>query len=58
VAFVPGRNPDQSGDYASNAQQLYDIGTRLFTASLSAAHPDLGRVRDLVSWRDEVNARS
>ena len=24
VAFVPGRNPDQSGDYAGNAQQLHD----------------------------------
>ena len=56
VAFVPGRNPDQSGDYAGNAQQLHDIGTRLFTASVSAAHPDLARVRDLLQWRDEVNA--
>ncbi|NUS40737.1 MAG: LLM class F420-dependent oxidoreductase [Terrabacter sp.] len=58
VAFVPGRNPDQSGDYAGNAQQLHDIGTRLFTASVSAAHPDLARVRDLLQWRDEVNAAS
>ena len=56
VAFVPGRNPDQSGDYASNAQQLHDIGTRLFTASVAAADPDLARVRDLLQWRDEVNA--
>jgi hypothetical protein len=55
VAFVPGRNPDQSGDYASNAQQLHDIGTRLFTASVAAADPDLARVRDLLQWRDEVN---
>ena len=56
VAFVPGRNPDQSGDYAGNAQQLHDIGTRLFTASVAAADPDLARVRDLLQWRDEVNA--
>ncbi|HET7398086.1 MAG TPA: LLM class F420-dependent oxidoreductase [Intrasporangium sp.] len=55
VAFVPGRNPDQSGDYAGNAQQLHDIGTRLFTASVAAVDPDLGRVRDLLAWRDEVN---
>jgi probable F420-dependent oxidoreductase len=55
VAFVPGRNPDQSGDYPSNAQQLHDIGTRLFTASVAAADPDLARVRDLLQWRDEVN---
>ena len=55
VAFVPGRNPDQSGDYASNAHQLHAIGTRLFTASVAAAAPDLARVRDLVLWRDEVN---
>ncbi len=56
VAFVPGRHPDQSADYAGNAQQLHDVGTRLFTASVEAADPDLGRVRDLLAWRDEVNA--
>lgn len=56
VALVPGRNPDQSGDYAGNAQALYDIGTRLFTASVRAADPDLARVRDLLAWRDSVNA--
>ncbi len=58
VALVPGRHRDQTGDYAGNAQQLHDIGTRLFTASVAAAHPDLGRVRDLVQWRDDVNATS
>jgi len=57
VAFVPGRNPDQTGDYANNAEQLHALGTRLFTASVAAAHPDLARVRDLLQWRDEVNAR-
>lgn len=57
VAFVPGRNPDQRADYADHAQQLHDIGTRLFTASVTADDPDLGRVRDLIGWRDEVNAR-
>ena len=56
VAFVPGRNPDQSADYAGNAQQLHDTGTRLFTASVEASDPDLGRVRDLLAWRDEVNS--
>ena len=56
VAFVPGRNPDQRADYAGNAQRLHDVGTRLFTASMSAAHPDLGRARDLLRWRDETNA--
>lgn len=56
VAFVPGRNPDQRADYAANAQKLYDVGTRLFTATVQAANPDLGRVRDLLDWRDEVNA--
>ncbi|HEX5969466.1 MAG TPA: LLM class F420-dependent oxidoreductase [Intrasporangium sp.] len=56
VAFVPGRNPDQRADYAGNAQRLHDIGTRLFTASISAAHPDLGRARDLLQWRDATNA--
>ena len=56
VAFVPGRNPDQRADYAGNAAQLHAVGTRLFTASVAAADPDLGRVRDLLQWRDEVNA--
>jgi probable F420-dependent oxidoreductase len=56
VAFVPGRNPDQRADYAANAQQLHGIGTRLFTASVRASDPDLARVRDLLDWRDEVNA--
>jgi F420-dependent oxidoreductase-like protein len=56
VAFVPGRNPDQRADYAGNAARLHAIGTRLFTASVAAADPDLGRVRDLLQWRDEVNA--
>jgi probable F420-dependent oxidoreductase len=58
VAFVPGRNPDQSGDYAGNAQQLHDVGTRLFTASVAAHDPDLAQVRDLLQWRDEVNRSS
>lgn len=57
VAFVPGRHPDQRADYPGNAQLLHDIGTRLFTASMSAVDPDLGRARDLLQWRDEVNAR-
>src|SRR6478735_5399744 len=56
VAFVPGRNPDQRADYAGNAARLHAVGTRLFTASVAAADPDLGRVRDLLQWRDEVNA--
>jgi alkanesulfonate monooxygenase SsuD/methylene tetrahydromethanopterin reductase-like flavin-dependent oxidoreductase (luciferase family) len=56
VAFVPGRNPDQRADYAGNASQLHAVGTRLFTASVAAADPDLGRIRDLLQWRDEVNA--
>ena len=58
VAFKPGRDPDQSGDYAGNAQRLHDIGTRLFTASIAPSSPDLGQVRELLAWRDEVNARA
>ncbi len=56
VAFVPGRHPDQHADHAVNAQRLHDVGTRLFTASVAPGHPDLGRVRDLLQWRDETNA--
>jgi len=57
VAFVPGRTPDQSADYPANAQRLYDIGTRLLTATISATHPDLERLRELLQWRDETNSR-
>lgn len=55
VAPTPGRAPEQVADYAASAQGLYDIGTRLLTVGWSTSEPDLGKVRDLVAWRDEVN---
>lgn len=57
VAFTPGRQPEQVDDYPGNAQQLYDIGTRLFTIGLQEPPYDYGKVRDLLTWRDEINAR-
>jgi probable F420-dependent oxidoreductase len=38
------------------APALYDVGTRLFTVGIGGPGYDLGPIRELVSWRDEVNA--
>ncbi len=56
VSPTPGREPEDVADYAGAAQRLHDIGTRLLTVGWCATDPDLGKVRDLVAWRDEVNA--
>ncbi|SDE03451.1 LLM class F420-dependent oxidoreductase [Auraticoccus monumenti] len=58
VAPTPGREPEQVADYAAAAQALHDVGTRLFTVGWTTLEPDLGKVRDLLSWRDEVNAQA
>ncbi len=56
VAFTPARLPEDSSlDYAAQAQQLFDIGTRLLTLSLTTPPYDLGPIRDVLAWRDEVN---
>ena len=55
AAFRLGRDPDQSADYAANADALHAVGTRLFTVNLQSATADLGNVRDLLAWRDETN---
>jgi probable F420-dependent oxidoreductase len=56
VAPTPGRMAEQVESYSSNAQSLYDVGTRLFTVGLSGErYDDLDKVRELVAWRDEVN---
>ncbi|WP_233493632.1 LLM class F420-dependent oxidoreductase [Desertihabitans brevis] len=58
VAPTPGRAPEQVADYAAAAQALHEIGIRLFTVGWNPAEDrDPGKVRDLVSWRDEVNGR-
>ena len=38
------------------APALYDVGTRLFTVGIGGPDYDLGPLRELVVWRDEVNA--
>jgi len=38
------------------APALYDVGTRLFTVGIGGPDYDLGPLRELVDWRDEVNA--
>jgi len=56
VAPTPGRYAEQVASYSSNAQALYDVGTRLFTVGLSGErYGELDKVRELVAWRDEVN---
>jgi probable F420-dependent oxidoreductase len=56
VASTPGRMPEVVAGYASKAQALYDVGIRLFTVGLSGErYGDLGKVRELVAWRDAVN---
>jgi probable F420-dependent oxidoreductase len=56
VASTPGRYAEQVASYSTNAQALYDVGTRLFTVGLSGERYDhLDKVRELVVWRDSVN---
>ena len=52
VSPTPGRLPEDVGDYAAGAQELYDVGTRLFTVGLNGPDYDPGPVRDLLAWRD------
>lgn len=58
VAPTPGRLPEQVDSYASNAEALYAVGTRLFTVGISGGtHEHLDKVRELLAWRDDVNSR-
>ncbi|PKW25292.1 LLM class F420-dependent oxidoreductase [Phycicoccus duodecadis] len=52
VSPKPGRLPEDVDDYAAGAQDLYDVGTRLFTVGLNGPDYDPGPLRDLVAWRD------
>ena len=56
VSARPGRHPEDVADYVSSAQALYAVGTRLFTYGVDGPRYDLGPLRDLVAWRDQVNA--
>jgi len=49
-----GVNP--RSDVAASAQSLYDVGTRLFTYGVGGPDYDLRPLRELVAWRDVVNA--
>ncbi len=58
VAPTPGRLVEQVDSYASNAEALYAVGTRLFTVGISGGqHEHLDKVRELLAWRDDVNSR-
>ena len=52
VSPKPGRFPEDVEDYAAGAEELYAVGTRLFTVGLNGPDYDLGPVRDLLAWRD------
>ena len=52
VSPKPGRFPEDVADYAAGAEELYAVGTRLFTVGLNGPDYDLGPVRDLLAWRD------
>ncbi len=52
VSPKPGRFPEDVEDYAASAEELYAVGTRLFTVGLNGPDYDLGPVRDLLAWRD------
>jgi probable F420-dependent oxidoreductase len=45
---VRRRTPEEAGE-------LYDLGTRLFTVSISGPDYNLAPVRDWLAWRDEQN---
>lgn len=57
VSPRPGRFPEDVDDYAAGAQALYEVGTRLLTYGTSGPRYDLGPLRDLVAWRDELGAQ-
>ncbi|WP_460459817.1 LLM class F420-dependent oxidoreductase, partial [Angustibacter peucedani] len=40
-----------------NGQRLHDLGVRLFTVGLGGPDYDLGKLRDWIAFRDDVNAR-
>jgi len=50
---IPG-----DADVGERAGQLYGVGTRLVTVGVGGPDYDLAPVRDLVAWRDEVNAEA
>ena len=52
VSPKPGRLPEDVADYAAAAQDLYAVGTRLFTVGIGGPRYDLAPLRDLVAWRD------
>ena len=57
VAYTPARLPeDATLDFAGQAHALFDVGTRLFTISLTTPPYDLGPIREVLAWRDAVNA--
>jgi probable F420-dependent oxidoreductase len=52
VSAKPGRFPEDVPDYVAAAEDLYAVGTRLFTVGLGGPRYDLAPLRDLVAWRD------
>ena len=42
--------------YEHNAEELYAAGTRLFSQGISGPDYDFGPLKELLAWRDRVNA--
>jgi probable F420-dependent oxidoreductase len=51
------RSAAVDGEPGELGEKLHGLGVTLFTIDLNGPHYDMGRVRDWVAWRDEVNAR-
>jgi probable F420-dependent oxidoreductase len=56
VSPKPGRLPEDVADYVASAEDLYAVGTRLFTLGTGGPRYDLAPLRDLVAWRDSRNS--
>lgn len=56
VAFAPGRYPEKVESYEHNAEELYAAGTRLFSQGISGPDYDFEPLKELLAWRDRVNA--
>jgi alkanesulfonate monooxygenase SsuD/methylene tetrahydromethanopterin reductase-like flavin-dependent oxidoreductase (luciferase family) len=52
------RSTGVEGGPEATGQQLHDLGVRLFTVGLTGPRYDLGKLRDWLAWRDDVNGRA
>ncbi|WP_427385524.1 LLM class F420-dependent oxidoreductase [Janibacter sp. G56] len=58
VSARPGRLPEDVDDYASSAEELRRAGVTLLTYGVGGPDHDLGPLRELLDWRDDVRRQS